>query len=309
VKSRLVLSLALVASALAIPAAAQAAAPTVVTGAAKGVTFSGATLTGSVNPHGSETNYYFQYGRTTSYGTQTVLTPLGNGTKAVAVSAPVNDLLAGTQYHYRLIGLGGSTVHGADRTFTTPKVPLSLALVTSTGSNPLVFGSTMSVEGTLSGTGNAHREVDLQANTFPFSAGYVTIGNPELTNADGSFLFPSITLPASSFLRVVSPGKPTIISVSIGQGVAVAVTLHVAGTHRHHFARLFGSVAPSEPGAQIAFERLKPRAGFVTVGGTTTGPKSQFSKVLHVSPGVYRVLVLVHDGGHLLNRSQSVVIH
>ena len=50
---------------------ATAAAPTVVTGAAGGVTASSATLNGTVNPNGRSTTWYFEYGTGTSYGSKT----------------------------------------------------------------------------------------------------------------------------------------------------------------------------------------------------------------------------------------------
>src|SRR5205823_6066042 len=81
---------------------APAGAPTVATGGAKGVTATSATLTGTVNPNGQSTTYYFKYGTTTNYGGTT---PSGSasGTKNVNVSATISGLAANTTYHYRLI--------------------------------------------------------------------------------------------------------------------------------------------------------------------------------------------------------------
>src|SRR6202022_4395139 len=79
--------------ALAAPAAAQAASlPTVATGAAHEVTYGSATLTGSVNPKGANTSYYFQYGLTKAYGGQSTIADAGGGTHAVSVSAPITGL-------------------------------------------------------------------------------------------------------------------------------------------------------------------------------------------------------------------------
>ena len=44
------------------------ALPTVVTGDATGVTWLVGNLNGTVNPQGTATSYYFEYGTTTSYG-------------------------------------------------------------------------------------------------------------------------------------------------------------------------------------------------------------------------------------------------
>ena len=60
--------------ALALPALAQAASrPTVSTGSAKQVSFGSALLTGSVNPNGANTSYYFQYGPTRALGFQSAI--------------------------------------------------------------------------------------------------------------------------------------------------------------------------------------------------------------------------------------------
>ena len=52
-------------------------APTVVTGAASGITLSGATLNGTVNPNGTATSGFFEYGLTAAYGSTTPVQALG----------------------------------------------------------------------------------------------------------------------------------------------------------------------------------------------------------------------------------------
>src|ERR1017187_556801 len=80
-------ALAVSASALALAAPAQAALrPTVSTGGARAVSFASATLDGSVNPNGSDTSYYFQYGLTRAYGGQTLIADAGAGTHRLKVS-------------------------------------------------------------------------------------------------------------------------------------------------------------------------------------------------------------------------------
>ena len=72
------------------PAAAGAVSiPGIYTGAAASVSYGSATLTGLVNPHGSNTSYYFQYGPTRAYGAQTALADAGAGTATVKVAVPV----------------------------------------------------------------------------------------------------------------------------------------------------------------------------------------------------------------------------
>jgi len=94
--------------------------PTVTTGSPTSVTSSSATLTGTVNPNGAETTYYFQYGTTTSYGSTTTTTAAGSGTGSVSASATLTGLSSGTTYHYRLAAANsGGNTYGADNAFAT----------------------------------------------------------------------------------------------------------------------------------------------------------------------------------------------
>jgi len=97
-----------------------AAPPMVTTGPATSVTSSSAALTGTVNPNGAETTYYFQYGTTTGYGSTTTGIAAGSGTTSVSASTSLTGLSSGTTYHYRLAAAnGGGTAYGADDWFTT----------------------------------------------------------------------------------------------------------------------------------------------------------------------------------------------
>jgi hypothetical protein len=86
-----------------------------------------ATLNGSLNPDGYETEYFFEYGKTASYGQKAPLTPAEVETTAagtVNVSVPISNLETGTTYHFRLVATNttGTTV-GGDETFETPQAP------------------------------------------------------------------------------------------------------------------------------------------------------------------------------------------
>jgi Ca2+-binding RTX toxin-like protein len=97
-------------------------APKVTTGSATGIGQKSATVNGTVNPEGSATSYYFEYGPTTSYGTKIPASPkeVGAGTSEVAVSQSLTGLTPGATYHYRLVATSvAATTNGVDRTFTT----------------------------------------------------------------------------------------------------------------------------------------------------------------------------------------------
>jgi hypothetical protein len=117
------------------PAALAASEPTVSTGTATAITSASATLNGSVNPEGQATTYYFQYGTTTSYGSETAATGAGSGTASVSASATIASLTPQTTYHYRLVATNASgTTLGFDVAFTTPRRP-SPVVVTKHASN------------------------------------------------------------------------------------------------------------------------------------------------------------------------------
>ncbi|HEY4812372.1 MAG TPA: hypothetical protein VIH71_15070 [Solirubrobacteraceae bacterium] len=96
------------------------AKPKVETKAASSVTETGATLNGTVNPEGSETKYYFEYGTTESYGSKTAEASAGSGTSNVEESKAIAGLTTNTIYHFRIVATnGGGTTDGTDHIFAT----------------------------------------------------------------------------------------------------------------------------------------------------------------------------------------------
>jgi hypothetical protein len=102
------------------------AAPDATTGASSGVTDTKATVVGGVNPEGTATEWQFQYGTDTSYGSSAPASPqsAGSGSSEVPVSTELSGLTAGTTYHYRLVAIGANgNTYGADQSFTTQAPP------------------------------------------------------------------------------------------------------------------------------------------------------------------------------------------
>ena len=313
--SILVLALASIAAlSLALAGSASAATPpTAATSGVSNVSYSSATLYGYVDAEGSATNYYFEYGTTSAYGAQSPLSPAGSSSSSVKVNQEIKGLQAATRYHYRLVAVGpGGTVAGQDRSFTTAKIPLSLALVSTP--NPVVFGNPFYVEGTLSGTGGANHAIVLQANPFPYVGGFKTVGNAELTSSTGGFSFPYLGLTENAQLRVVTLGLPVVISPVVLESVAVQATFHVRRAKRRGYVRLYGTVTPAEVGALVGFQLLKPGHASINQGGTVvkaaTTTSSNFSGFMRLRhPGLYRALIKVtNDGAHVSNYSAPILI-
>src|SRR5580765_4984790 len=100
------------------------APPGVVTGSASSVGVSSATLHGTVDPNGQATTWWFEYGTTTGYGSQTTAKNGGSGNNPSNVSIQITGLQKGQTFHYRLVAQStGGTTHGGDATFVTSSAP------------------------------------------------------------------------------------------------------------------------------------------------------------------------------------------
>jgi hypothetical protein len=112
------------------PASAAASPPSATTGSPSDVGLSRATLTGTVDPNGEATTYYFEYGTTSTYGTQTSPANVGSGTTAVGVHQAIFGLSPNTTYHYRLVTKNSAgTTNGSDQTLTTDATRQSQTVV------------------------------------------------------------------------------------------------------------------------------------------------------------------------------------
>jgi hypothetical protein len=307
----LVAGLALLTQAAGASTLAPPRAPRAYTGGASAVGYGSATLAGAIDPRGSNTSWYFQYGPTRAYGAQTPVADAGTGMIAVKVSVPVSGLQPITTYHFRLIAVNAAGANtGVDRAFRTAKVPLSLQILASP--NPTLYGGVVTIQGTLSGTGNGNVPVSLQANPFPYTQGFAAVGNPELTTAAGGFSFPFPGITEATQFRVVSTTKPPVVSAVTTESVAVNVTAHVGRAHRRHYARIYGTVTPAVDGMEVAVMRITGGRNVLTAGtvlhhrNTTT---SRYSLVVRVKRGsVYRVLVNVTNGAQSSNYSRPLFI-
>jgi hypothetical protein len=114
--------------------------PVLTTGAAQEISGTSATLTGTLNPFGAPTTYYFSYIDEAGYqaalaegaadpyakggGTPEVTTQTVGYAAQPANPLTTGPLLPGTTYHYALVASNSvGTVTGPDETFTTPGAP------------------------------------------------------------------------------------------------------------------------------------------------------------------------------------------
>jgi hypothetical protein len=342
--------LGLASAALALPLASQAApsakaptsdVPSVGTGGVTRVLGTSAVLQGTVDPHNLATTYYFKYGPTIAYGSQTTPGNLPAGIVKVKVSQPVTGLLVG--YHYRLVATNAAgTKEGHDHVFTIKTKKKKAAFVLPKTYKPTPLGGTFILSGSLTGAGNGSREVVLQESPYPYSLIYADVGVPILTTAAGHFTFSVPHMTESTKFRVSTVGALPVRSLLIPVQVSVRVTLKARSSGHSGLVRMYGTVTPAEVGARIFFEYEKPPKTEGTKGEKPTrlerpkqhraerseekGPRyvtkflsvvkpatksiSRFSAVVSVKEsGHYRAFVEVRPGPLASGASSTVLLH
>lgn len=123
--------------------------PVATTESASSVTVSSATLNATVDPNGRATTYSFDYGTSTSYGSQTPSRSAGSSTSAQHVAVAISGLEAGRVYHFRVVATSDAgTSVGKDASFTTKSAP-----TVTTGGVSSVTPSAVTLAGTVTPNG------------------------------------------------------------------------------------------------------------------------------------------------------------
>lgn len=153
-------------------------APAVVTLPATGISASGATLNGTVNPNSLSTTALFDYGLTTAYGFQVpVAVQPGSGIADVPIAASVSGLSCGQPYHARAVATNlTGTTNGNDITFQTSACALSIADVSVTEGDSGTLNAVFAV--TLNAASDATITVSAVTSNITALAGsdYTTTG-------------------------------------------------------------------------------------------------------------------------------------
>jgi hypothetical protein len=279
-------------------------APVVVTGRATAVTQTTATLTGTVDPKGPTTSYFFQYGTSTAYGTQTPAGSAGPGSETVAVSAAIGPLAPNTTYHYRLVASSANgTTHGPDASFKTGTVPGLLTLAALP--DPITFGELTSLSGRVLPPRPSHAAVTLQR--APSAGGPWTDAANTTATSTGAYSFSNLAPSANTYYRVLSDGATSatvLVSVHFRVGLTVSRRHPPAGS----LVRFDGHVAPADRGHLVLIQRLGPRGHWHTIRFTRVRGFGFYSaKVRITRSGRYRV-VSPPDAGHAAGVSPAVRI-
>jgi hypothetical protein len=318
----------LVTGTLALPAGAATTElrPQAATSGVSAVLTSSALLNAVINPGGTPTSYFFQYGPTIAYGLQTPTVNLGSGTAQLKVGQGIGGLQQSTMYHYRVVALYNTnkTVLGHDATFTTKASPLVFELAKN---SQAVVGLPFLLTGTLTGFGSAHHQVVLQASPYPYLEAFTNIGAPAVTDALGRFAFRVANLSRSTQFRVSTLDLRPSYSPVTTVHAQVRVTLRVRSSGRPGLVRLYGTVTPAVSGATVEFQvqkLVRPGSGseeqttrryvsqFTTVVKKGSAGFSRFSLVVSVRrSGRYRAFVKLRAGGPLVSgiSTQTVILH
>jgi hypothetical protein len=152
--------------------------PTAQTGAATERTETAALLTGTVDPNGLSTTYYYQYGESAEYSKTTPAHQAGAGSVAVQAPAELDDLVPSTVYHYRLVAVNedGAT-YGEDRQFTTDPEP---SPVVATGATSAITTEAANISGIVDPQGLATTyafEIGTDTNYGAEIFGTASLGN------------------------------------------------------------------------------------------------------------------------------------
>ncbi len=192
--------------------------PDAITGSAAAVGQTTATLNGTVNPNGDDTNYHFEYGvdqgGSTVYTSTSTQGPI-SGTDDVPVQADLTGLTASTTYRYRLVASNSTppATTGSQQTFKTasPPPPPPAPVATTGAAGPIgTFSAT--VGGTVNPNG--------LATTYHFDYGTTTAygsstpetsaGSDSLNHHVSAALTPLLPLTTYHYRLVATGGGQTV---------------------------------------------------------------------------------------------------
>jgi hypothetical protein len=299
------------------PGAKQAALtrPSASSGPADQITYEAARLRGTIDSGGQATAYFFLYGTTTTYGSQSPTASLVAGSAPVTVYSQIGGLMALTEYHYRLVAIKtpGDDVRRGSDVHDILDAPLDDDRCVSRSRGP---GWSAAHRRAIDGTGDAGSAVVLQADPFPFTTGFQIVGDPGLATATGGFAFDVGSVGVTTEFRVVGVGSgQPLVSDTLTEFVRVAVTMSVTHSQARGGApeiSVSGAIRPAEVGARVSVQRLVGGSWMLvaaTKSAAAASDSSAYAITLHpLHSGLYRVFEASVEGGHLSNCSASMTV-
>jgi hypothetical protein len=213
-----------------------ASAPVVSRTRRRRIAATSATLKGSIDPNGIATTGKFEFG--TSAGNlnreESVIESIGTGTSAVPVSAPITDLLCGTQYFFRASANNASgTVTGATLSFNTTGLHRSAAIGSPATRPPPSRRPSATLNGTVDPNGFAATalfrygtssgNLNLTANVGPVGSG--RRAGPDIRELVEPGLQHAVLLPAPAAPNSGGTVDGNILNFTTSNCAAVAATV------------------------------------------------------------------------------------
>jgi hypothetical protein len=266
------------------------------TGPVRDVAGTTATATGTVDPRGRRTSWYFEYGTTTRYGSRTSTRSAESGFGGRAVAEPIANLHGATTYHYRLVAVSDAgTSRGADVSFTTAGVTLTAPALR------VVFGRGVMLRGTVP-TGRPGEVVLVLAQAYGEQS-FRTIASV-LTGTNGAWSYlarPTVrTAYAASWANGTSP------ATLVGVRPAVAFRRLAGG-------RFLVRVVPARAfvGRVVKLQRRTARGRWVTLSRVRLNARSSriLQPTLPRGTSTLRVVMSVNQAGagYLAGFSRAIV--
>jgi hypothetical protein len=177
--------------------------------------------------------------------------------------------------------------------------------------NPVVYGSTTTLSGRLTGPGHAGRSIDLQSDPFPFDA-FANDGANTTTNNAGNYSFTRRPLVNTRYRARRGPTISSNVTVLVRSRVSLNVSDSTPASGQ--LVRFSGRACPEHDGLAVAIQRRSSSGRFRTVRRTTLRAAARcsiYSRRFRVfRDGVFRAVVAAHtDHARGLSRRRGLNAH
>jgi hypothetical protein len=166
----------------------------------------------------------------------------------------------------------------------------------TSSANPVTYGKTIQVAGSLKGNPSAGIGVELQASPFPYTT-YTSI-NGATTSPTGAYSFSVQPLINTRYRIITTTATPQVISDALAQVVNQRVVFSVSDKtpKKGSLVRFYGTVTPARDGTNVSLQRRTSTGSWSTLkriklvdAGDT---RSSYSKRMRVSKNAtYRVTI------------------
>jgi hypothetical protein len=271
------------------------------------VTTNSAHLSATLDPNGAETTYYFQYGRSTSYGSRTTRTTVPAGTDPIPVAADLAGLQPYTRYHWRLYATNAAgKTPGRDHLIRTARLATGITFFSPL--SKLQYGRGVTLGGRVTGSGTSGMPLRLEQQAFPFATGFTAVRTTRASR-DGGYLFSVDHVWTLTRYRVVTETQTPVASSVLTLRSVPRTSIGISLLSRKR-ARIAGTIRPAVSG-EISLQRRLATGRWAQVKHRALAAATSYSfKVFRARKvnRAYRVVVLPARGAYVKATSRAVVV-